>query len=423
MNSHPDGGWSLRRRSRPKLASVGILTLVVAFGADVTRAQTAEPIKIGGMCDRTGSTRVIGIELCPGVADYIALINRKGGLLGHKLEYTEIDHSYVVPRAVEAYQQLKRDGAVTFFTYGVPTLQGLAQYYMRDKLPPFNSGTGRGEYIDGTVWPYIFPGTAQYWSQAGAVMKYLKDSGAKKGTKIAYLYLDSPAGREGIAMVEVVAASEGYELRKYAVQPPGLEMEPHVTAIVRDFKADWVITSLFGRPPAVSIREFRKAGFPLNHVISFVYGAGDPDVEEAGWDAAQGYLGVQYASVGRDFPVIQEILKMYRDGGKEAPKYVGGAYYNRGVLTGAIILEGIRLAIQNHGLPLTGDNVRRGYESISKLDLQGLGPPLHITPQDHEGGGYLRIYQVKGSAWVPVTDWVRGYHDEVMALVKKANAK
>ena len=411
------------RHNGPRLASAGILALLVALGSGVTRAQAAEPIKIGGMCDRTGSTRVIGIELCPGVADYIALVNRNGGLLGHKLEYTEIDHSYVVPRAVEAYQQLKRDGAVTFFTYGVPTLQGLAEYYTRDKLPPFNSGTGRGEYIDGTSWPYIFPGTASYWSQAGVVMKYLKDYGAKKGTKIAYLYLDSPAGREGTAMVEAVAASEGYELRKYPVQPPGLEMEPQVSAIVRDFRADWVITSLFGRPPAVSIREFRRSGFPLNHVVGFVYGAGDPDVEEAGWDAAQGYLGVQYASVGRDFPVIQEILKMYRDEGKAVPKYVGGAYYNRGVLTGAIIVEGIRLAIQNYGLPLTGDNVRRGYESISKLDLHGLGPPLHITPQDHEGGGYLRIYQVKGHAWVPVTEWVRGYHDEVMALVKKANGK
>jgi hypothetical protein len=36
-------------------------------------------------------------------------------------------------------------------------------------------------------------------------MKYPKDHGAKKGTKIAYIYLDSPAGREGIPMVEAVA--------------------------------------------------------------------------------------------------------------------------------------------------------------------------------------------------------------------------
>ena len=114
---------------------------------------------------------------------------------------------------------------------------------------------------------------------------------------------------------------------------------------------------------------------------------------------------------------------MLREQRKAVPSYVGGVYYNRGVALGAIITEGIRLAIQNHGLPVTGDKVRRGYEAIKNFDLQGLLPPLTVTPQDHEGGGYMRVYQVKGKEWVPVSGWIRGYRDEVMALVKKANHK
>ncbi len=94
-----------------------------------------------------------------------------------------------------------------------------------------------------------------------------------------------------------------------------------------------------------------------------------------------------------------------------------------GVLTGAVLVEGIRLAIQTHGLPVTGDKVRKGYEAIKNFDLQGLLPPITLTPQDHEGGGYVRMYQVKGHEWVPVSGWIRGYRDEVMALVKKANNK
>ena len=254
-------------------------------------------------------------------------------------------------------------------------------------------------------------------------MKYIKDNGAKKGTKIAFLYFDNPAGREGLPMIEVVAKKEGYLLRQFAVQPPGLEMESQVSDIARDFKADWVIGSLFGNSAPVFIKELKSAGFPLTRVISFVYGAGDADVEAAGWDIAQGYLGLQYAAVGRNFPIIQEIIKMYRDEGKEAPRYLGSVYYNRGVLLGATIVEAIRLAIQNDGLPLTGDKVRRGYEAIKNFDLQGFGPPLTLTPKDHEGGGYVRLYQVKGNEWTPVSDWMRGYRDEVMALVKKANNK
>ncbi len=67
--------------------------------------------------------------------------------------------------------------------------------------------------------------------------------------------------------------------------------------------------------------------------------------------------------------------------------------------------------------------MRKGYEAIKNFDAQGLGPSLTVTPQDHEGGGYLRVYQVKDNEWVPVSGWIRGYRNEVMTLVRKANHK
>jgi branched-chain amino acid transport system substrate-binding protein len=405
------------------MARCALAAFALAVGVAVVPAEASHAIKIGGTCDRTGESKLIGVEVCPGVSDYIALVNKKGGVLGHRLEYTEIEIAYMVDRAVDAYERLKRNGAVTIYNYGVPMLLALTPRYMADKIPAFQSGTGRPDAIDGETWPYIFPGTASYWSQAGVAMQYVKDNGARKGTKVAFLYLDNPAGRQGLPVVEAVAKREGYELRVFGVHPPGLEMAPQVADIAQQFRADWVIGSLFGRSPSASIKEFKKAGFPLNRVVSFVWGAGDPDIEAAGWDAAQGYLGVQYAGIGRTHPVIQEIIEMLREQRKAVPSYVGGVYYNRGVALGAIITEGIRLAIQNHGLPVTGDKVRRGYEAIKNFDLQGLLPPLTMTPQDHEGGGYMRVYQVKGKEWVPVSGWIRGYRDEVMALVKKANHK
>jgi branched-chain amino acid transport system substrate-binding protein len=340
-------------------------------------------------------------------------------VLGHRLEYTEIDHAYMVDCAVDAYERSKREGVVTVVNFGVPMLIALTPRYMADKIPVFNTGTGRGDAIDGENWPYIFPGTASHWSQAGVAMKYIKDNGAKKGTKLAFLYFDNPAGRQGKPMVEAVAEREGYELRLFAVHPPGLAMAPEVADITRRFRADWVVGSLFGKSPAVSIRELKKAGCPLNRVVSFVWGAGDADIEAAGWDDAQGYLGLQYAAVGCNHPAIQEIIDMFGEQRKEVPEYVGTVYYNRGVSHGGVVAEGIRLAIQKHGLPLTGDKVRRGCEAIANFDLQGLLPPLTLTPQDHEGGGYMKVYQVKGKEWVPVSGWIRGYRDEVMALGKR----
>lgn len=410
---------------RQRWNSVLILVAVIVAAVGTAVPATADDvIKLGGECDRTGPTKVVGVEICPGLIDYIALVNKKGGVMGHKLEYTEIEHGYTVDRGVEAYERLKRDGVVATLDYGTPIVYALTPRHMDDKIPAITPGFGRADSTDGTVWPYIFPMAATYWSQAGAAMKFIKDNGAKKGTKVAHIYYDNPAGREGIPVMEAVAKKEGYQLRLFAVPPPGVEMGPQVIDITRRFKADWVIGHLFGQAPAVSIKEFKRAGFPLNRFVSFVWGSGEANIEGAGWDVAQGYIGMQFSSTGRDLPVIKEIMqKVYKDEGKEVPKYVGGVYYSRGVLNGAILVEGVRLAVQNYGLPVTGDKVRKGFELIKNFDLQGFLPPMTVTPQDHEGGGWVRMYQVKGTEWVPITDWLRGYRDDVLSEVKKANKK
>jgi branched-chain amino acid transport system substrate-binding protein len=395
--------------------------VALVVGGGVAPAAADHVIKIGGQCDRTGATKLVGVEICPGIADYVKLINKKGGVLGHKIEHTEIEHGYTVDRGVEAYERLKRDGAVAVFDYGTPIVYALTPRHMADKIPGITPGFGRADSTDGRVWPYIFPMAASYWSQAGAAMEYIKQKGGKSGTKVAYLYFDNPAGREGIPIMEAIAQKEGYQLRLFAVPSPGLEMGPQVIDITRRFKADWVVGHLFGRSPSVSIKELKKAGFPMDRVVSFVWGAGEADIEAAGWDVAQGYLGMQFTSIGRSLPVIQEIMKMYRDEKQEIPAYVGGVYYSRGVLNAAVVVEGIRLAIQNFGLPVTGEKVKMGYERMKDFDLQGFLPPMTVTESDHEGGGWIRLYQVKGKEWVPATDWFRGYREVILAQVKKVN--
>lgn len=405
-------------KTRAWVETLSALALVLALSA--VPAEAKHLLKVGGQCDRTGATKLIGVEICPGVTDYIRLVNKKGGVLGHPVDYTEIEHGYTVDRGVEAYERLKRDGIVAMLDYGTPIVYALTPRHMEDKIPGITPGFGRADATDGERWSYIFPMAASYWSQMGGALKYVKDNGGKRGTKIAYLYFDNPAGREPIPLVERIARKEGYQIRLFAVPPPGLEMAPQVIDITRRMRADWVITHLFGRSPSVSVKELHKAGFPLNRVVGLVWGTGEADAEAAGWDTSQGYLGLQFAAVGRDLPVIQEIIKMYRDEGKEVPKYVGGVYYNRGVLVGAVLVEGLRLAIQNYGERPTGETVQKGFERIQGFDLGGFLPPLTVTPQDHEGGGWVRVYQVKGQAWVPVSDWIRGYRDEVLQLVKEA---
>ena len=396
------------------------LVLVGVVGMGSLKPAVAEDIVIGGQCDRTGLTKPIGIQLCPGILDYIKLVNHQGGINGHMLRYIEVEHGYKTDRGVEAYERLKRDGAVAVFDYGTQIVYALTPRHLEDKIPGLTPGFGRADATDGQRFPYLFPMAASYWSQMGAAMQYLKDQGATKGTKIAFLFVDIPAGREPLPIFHRICALEGYACQDFAVPAPGIEMASQVLDITRRMRADWVVGHLFANAPAVSIKEFTKNGFPLDRVVSLVWGAGEDDMTVAGWDMAQGYLGLQFTGVGRDFPVLREILQMYQAAHQDVPDYIGGVYYNRGVLIAALMVEGIRLAIEHAGLPVTGEQVKQGYEHIQAFTLGGLLPSLTVTPMDHEGGGWVRLYQTKGKQLVPVTDWFRGYRDLVLDEVTKA---
>ena len=405
-----------------------LIGVAVAFGAalgGVSPAAASHEIVIGLQCDRTGATQVVGVNWCPGYHDYVALVNSKGGVEGHKIKVIEIDHEYKVPPAMEAYERHKKEGAVLIGLYGTPHTYALMKKLDEDKIPGTSPGFGSAGAANGTKYPYVFPIAATYWSQAAASVKWAKDQlgGSLKGKKIAYLMYDNPAGHEPKEIFEDLAKLEGFELRIFAVPPPGLEMGAQTLDISQRYRADFVVTNLFGRSPSVSIKELKRAGFPLNKVVGFVWGAAEADIEAAGgFGVAEGYAGIQFAGVGSDFPVLNEIREMYKKQGKPEPKEMAqSAYYNRGPLVAAVHLEAIRNALKARpDGKITGADVKAGLEKVRGLTLGGLVPPLEITPTDHEGGGWVQIFQVKGGKYVKATDWFRAYRDVVDKHVKEA---
>lgn len=403
------------------------VTVVTIFGTGPT-ARASDEIVIGTQCDRTGATQVVGVVICPGYNDYIALVNSKGGVSGHKLRVIEIDHEYKVPPAVEAYERHKKEGAVLISLYGTPQTYALTQKLTEDRIPGTSPGFGRADATDGHRYPYIFPIAATYWSQAAAAVDFVKKQlgGNLKGKKIAFLFYDNPAGREPIAVLEDLAAREGFELKTFAVPPPGVEMGAQVLDIAQRFRADFVIGHLFGRSPSVSIKELKRVGYPLRKVLSFVWGSAEADIDAAGgWPVAEGYHTMQFAGVGTDYPVLNEIREMYKKQGQGPPKEMTSTvYYNRGVFDAAVHVEAIRNAVKaKPDGKVTGEDVKKGFEQIKGFTLGGLVPPLEITPENHEGGGWVQIWQIKGGKFVKETDWFKAYGDVLAKHVQEAGAK
>ena len=194
-----------------------------------------------------------------------------------------------------------------------------------------------------------------------------------------------PAGHEPLPILEDLQKTEGFELRTFAVPPPGVEMGAQVLDITQRYRPDFVIDHLFGRSPSVAIKEYKRAGFPLSKVIGLVWASAEADIQAAGgWQVAEGYHTLQFAGAGDDYPVRQEIKAMYKAQGKEPPKEMDDTVvYNRGLLNAAVHVEAIRNAIKaNGGQKPTGEEVKKGFEQIHDFTLGGLVPPL----EDHRRG-------------------------------------
>ena len=67
--------------------------------------------------------------------------------------------------------------------------------------------------------------------------------------------------------------------------------------------------------------------------------------------------------------------------------------------------------------------MKAGFEKISNFTLGGLIPPVKITATDHEGGGLVQIWQVKGGKFVKASDWFSAYPEVVARHIGQAAAK
>jgi branched-chain amino acid transport system substrate-binding protein len=403
------------------------LSLGTALGvACAASAQAAEKgtILLGMQCDRTGPTQVVGTKLCPGTHDYINMIDAKGGVDGWKIEADEVDTSYKVPPAIEEYEHAKQQGAVGIMIYGTPQTEALNQRLEQDKIPGTSPGFGIAASADGKYYPYLFPIAANYWSQGAAAVKFAKDQlgGSLKGKKIAYIFYDNPAGHEPLPIIEELSKIEGFKLQTFAVPPPGVDVSSQTLAIAQEYRPDFVIDHTFGKAPALVIKGLKENGYPLSKVVALVWASGESDIIGAGgWNVAQGYNTMQFAGAGENYPVIKEIKAWYKKEGKAPPAPMAATvYYNRGVQQAAIWVEALKNALKiSHGKKPTPTQVKEGFEMIRDFTFGGINAPLTISKADHEGGGWVKIFRVKGDGFEQVTPWFRAYRKLVVEKEQK----
>ncbi|WP_239025303.1 ABC transporter substrate-binding protein [Rhodoligotrophos defluvii] len=378
-------------------------------------------VKIGLAQDFTAVYTFVTSDYNQGQRDYFTLINERGGIDGYTLQVDVVDTANQPQRGIEAYERMKNDGVVLVDFLSTPVSRAVVPRALKDQVNMMTIMHGRSDAADGETFPFIFPMSPLYWSQAASIVKYIADqeNGDLKGKKIAFVGIDSPFGREPLPIFQALADKEGFELSIFHYPSPGNEQSATWTS-VRRVRPDWTIIWGAGVGQTVSLREAIRNGIKLDRLVSNAW-LSEVDTEIAGREAAKGVLRFEGVAYGKDLPIIQAIENEVVAKGKSAgpAEKVGSSYYNIGVAGAALVVEGIRHALEKAPGKLAGPQLKAGLESIANFDAQGLMPPVTISARDHQGGGKGRICQWDGTRWVPKTDWYAASQDLVWELVRK----
>ena len=386
---------------------------------------------------RTGPFAAGGSGFSSGLEDFMELRNLQGGVNGIKYSWEECETAYNTARGIECYDRLK-EGAVLVHPLSTGITYALIPKGTKDQIVIFSSGYGRADASDGSVFPWVFTTPTNYWSQNSAKIKFIgKQIGGMdklKGLKIANLHIDIPYGQETKPILDALAKKYGFEIRHFPVPWPGIDQKAQWMDIVRRYKADWVINRNWGVSCTVPLKEAARLRFPADHIVGVWWCGSEEDVLPAG-PAAKGYYSANWHGVGKDFPLIQEIIDKVYGAMKGHMSFtrVGSVYWNRGVWAGVVNEEAILTAHKKFGNKvLNGDEIRWGMENlnitaerIKELGLEGFMSPIKTSCENHEGGDLVLFQQWDGEKWVsagtetPMNDFVRPLIEESAAKYAK----
>ncbi len=388
---------------------------------------------------RTGPYAAGGTGYFGGFMDYMALINeRDGGVNGVKLTWEECETAYDNARGVECYERLKGKGptgAAMFHPLSTGITYSTFEKGAADKIPVVSLGYGRGDAMVGSVFPYLFPLVTTYWSQNTSKIKFIgmKEGGMDKlkGKKIVNVYHDSAYGKETIDILNKQAATYGFEIKHFPVAHPGLDQKA-IWLQIKQIAPDWVILRGWGVMNPTAIKEAARIGFSREKMLGVWWSGSEEDMRPAG-TAAKGFIAAGFNPPGKDFQVLKDIEKVVhgkKKGNIESDR-VGTVYYNRGVVTGILSLEAIRIAQEKFGKkPLTGEQIQWGLEHlnltparIKALGAEGLVQPIKTSCADHEGGGAVKFSQWDGNQWKIVSDWIEADKGLVRPLAEESAMK
>lgn len=159
-----------------KMKSLALAATLALAGTLAPSAFAQDKVQFfPSLTGRTGPVAPNATPFANGYADYMKLVNARGGINGVMTLVEECETAYATDRGVECYERLKgkHGGATVFQPLSTGITFALTEKLPNDKIPMITSGYGRSDSQDGSIFKWNFPLIGHYWVAGDVVLQHI----------------------------------------------------------------------------------------------------------------------------------------------------------------------------------------------------------------------------------------------------------
>ena len=366
----PSAAASKAARTKPKAGAAGTAAVTTTTttgqddagaGAAVSKAGSTPvaagaPLKVGAIVTQTGAINFA--SSAQATKAYFDLINRQGGVNGHKIELDLRDDQLDSARGKQAAQQLLAEGVFAFAGWNAPlTENGIVPFLEQNKIPLIGGYGEQEEYHS----KYAFAFSATYGHFGFQMGQFLAEQGVKK-PGLVYITNNSTTADQGlVAAYKAGFASKGVTLDDgniVSVDPT----KPSYDDVVTQFKLGSIdgVASLLDQTAYNRLNQSQdRQGYHPVHAASPLFV--DPTVTQS--SSTDGtFVAADYDFVDGGGPAVQEYAATVRAafGSSAQLNYFG----EQGWVSAKAFVAGVRSL---------GDNITREglIKAMDSLDGRG----------------------------------------------------
>jgi branched-chain amino acid transport system substrate-binding protein len=385
--------WKTYSAAVLTLASLSVLAPASSYALDGA-------IKLGNTAPYSGPASAYGtISAAEGA--YFQMLNDKGGINGHKIEFITLDDAYSSPKTVEQTRRLVEQDDVLAMFSSVGTAPNIAvqKYLNAKKVPQIFVSSGASRWNDQKHFPWTVGLNPTYELEGRVYAKYILKT--KPDAKIALIIPNEDAGKDYLRGFKEGLGDHANQLvsqTTYLTTDPTIDSQ---IVTMQQSGADVFFVEATPKFAAMALKKVASLGWKPLMILPAVSNSVSAVLQPAGLENSVGvvtglYLKDPNDKALADDPAVKEFLAWMK---KYRPNADTGDLLNVQGYTAAQLMARV---LTNCKDDLSRENIIKQATHLKDVQLPMMLPGIKIntTPENATPIQQMKMARFDGKAWV-----------------------